>query len=82
MRGTNGSHTRQLWKFLCISGGLTGLDGTVMLQRVDYNVSGYVPSTLPVWRDTMDNIPRISPADVVYSDEVGENRKPLKLRLQ
>lgn len=27
----------------------------------------------------MDNIPRIRPVEVVYTDEVGDNGKPLKL---
>lgn len=34
------------------------LDGTSMLQRVDYTVSGYVPPSLPGWKDTVDNIGR------------------------
>ena len=60
-----------LWK--------NGLDGSDMLGKVDYSVGSYVPSTLPGWTDTIDNIPRIPAAEVVYSEEVGENGKRLRL---
>ena len=53
-----------------------------MLDKVDYSVGGYVPSTLPGWTDTMDDIPRIPPAEVVCTDELNEKGKPRKLRPQ
>lgn len=54
------------------------MDGTAMLKKVDYK--GYVPSCLPGWTHTMDNIPCITPAEVVYTKNVGDSAKPLKLR--
>lgn len=58
------------------------IDGTVMVQIVGYNVGGYVPSSLPRWVDTMNNTPRIPPVEVVYTEEVGDNGKPFKRRLE
>jgi DNA modification methylase len=61
-----------LWK--------TGLTTAQMLEKVDYCASSYVPSTLPGWTNTIDNIGKPLADELVYMDEVGENGKPLLLR--
>ena len=57
-----------------------GLPGQEMLDRVNYNVGQYVPSTLPGWTCTTDNIPRLTAVEKVYSDTRGENNRRLLLR--
>lgn len=57
-----------------------GLEHNDMLQRVDYNLGGYVSSTLPGWTNTMDNIPRLPATEVVYGDVIGNNGRPVMLR--
>lgn len=57
-----------------ISVNLWGIIKTTMktLEPVDYIWGGYIPSTLPSLADTVDNIPRLTPLEKVYTDKVAK----------
>lgn len=51
------------------------------LQSVDYSRGGYITSSLPGWTDTIDNIPRLTTSEKIYTDKLcPHNKRPLMLR--
>lgn len=57
-----------------------GISQAANLDRVDYNNGGFIPSRFPGWTDTIDNIPRLTPGEKVFTDKVSDNGRPLMLR--
>ena len=50
------------------------------MEKLDYNAGGFIPSTLPGWTDTIDNIPRIPASEIIYRPELLENGKAGRIR--
>ena len=57
-----------------------GLTKKKMMEKLDYNAGGFIPSTLPGWTDTIDNIPRIPASEIIYRPELLENGKAGRIR--
>lgn len=50
-----------------------GLSLGASMERVDYKWGVYVPLSFPGWTDTIENSPRVSSQDIVYTDKKGNN---------
>ena len=56
-----------------------GASQTEILKRLDYNAPAYVPTSLPGWTDTIDNIPRLPANEAIFLPGTGTT-KPQMLR--
>lgn len=59
-----------------------GLTPRGNLHMVDYTRGGCVPSYLPRWTDTIDNLILVRSEDIVYTDQKGNNNNSLMIRLE
>ena len=58
----------------------TGCSAADNFSRVNYERGGFVPSRHKGYTDCIDNIPRLTPQEKVYTDEVNSNDRPKMLR--